>query len=402
MLQRSTFESDMDEEFRLHIELHTADLIRSGLKAREAARRARLEFGAMESYKEQGRESRGLGQFHELQRDARYAVRALRRSPGFASVAIFTLALGIGGMTAIFTVVRGVVVAPLPYPDASRLVRFKSLVPGIDGEASWDLSTAQYFYYRDNADAIEEIGAFRRAGVNVRGSGEPKRVSGAIVTASMMRLLGARPALGRVIDGEDDATGAPVVVALSHEFWRREFGGDPSVVGRTLELNERAAEVIGVMAPRIRLPGEAGAPGTLQQPDLWVPYRLDPSGPFFDSHSVSVIGRLVDGLDINRAREEIERLTTRLPEAFPTVYDPGFMQRYDFRGELLPLKEYEIGDMAQSLWILFGAVGLVLLIAAANVTNLFLVRMEGRRRELAVRSALGAGRAAITRHLLVE
>lgn len=336
-----------------------------------------------------------------LSHEVRQAVRQLRKSPGFSVAAVLTLALGIGGATAIYSVVRGVVLDPLPYPSADRMVRIKNPVPRV-AEAAWNVSSAQYFHLREHATSLEEVGAFRLRGANVRGSGQAQRADVGSVTASTLRLIGARAAIGRVIEEDDDRPGAADVVVLSHGFWQREFGGDPGVVGGVLDVDETPYEVLGVMEAGVHLPGEPGAASSAGHVDLWRPYRLNPDGPFYNDHGLSVIGRWSEGVALEDAQEEVARLTSTLPEIYPQVYWPGFMDQYGFRAELIPLQDYVLGEIAGYLWILFGAVGLVLLIAAANVANLFLVRAEGRRRELAVRAALGAGRAAVARHFLAE
>lgn len=335
-------------------------------------------------------------------RELGYALRQLLRNPGFTLASVLTLGLGIGAAAAIFAVVNGVILEPLPFPEADRMVRVTSPVPGQGPDEVWNLSSAQFFHLREHARSIEALGAFQRGGVNVRGTDDPQRASTAIATGSTLELIGARAHRGRLFQEGEDRPGAANVAILSFEFWERHFGSDLQAVGRTLEVNEVPFEVIGVMAPDVRLPGEPGAPGSLERPDLWLPYVLDPSDEFLNSHHMLVIGRLAEGVDLERAQEEVATLTAGLPEAFPDVYAPAFMERYGFRTDLVPLKAYVVGDMAGHLWILFGAVGLVLLAAGANVANLFLVRVEGRRRELAVRSALGASRTAIARHLVAE
>ncbi len=334
--------------------------------------------------------------------DFRYAARQLLRNPVFTIAAILTLALGIGAVAAIFTVLRGVVLDPLPFPDQDRLVRLTSPVPGIGESARWDLSNAQYFHFREHADAFDRVGVWQITGQTAQVSDEAIRAISAIVSTDMMALLGAQAAHGRVIGPHDNRPDAAPVVMLSHEFWQREFAGDPAVIGRSLELEGQTLEIIGIMAPGVRLPGDSGLSGQVEQPELWTAMRLDSAGPFFNSHVFLGMARLAEGVSVERAEDEISRMTARLPEVFPEVYDEGFIDQFGFRTQLTPLKAFELGDMAGHLWLLFGAIGLVLLIALANVANLFLVRVEGRHRELAVRAAVGASRGAIARHVLME
>ncbi|QOC22187.1 ABC transporter permease [Wenzhouxiangella sp. AB-CW3] len=334
--------------------------------------------------------------------DLRYAIRQLTRNPAFTVAAILTLALGIGAVAAIFAVLRGVVLDPLPFPEHDRLVRLTSPVPGVAEDAVWHLSNAQYFHFRKQAEAFERVGVWQITGQTVRVGDESQRALTAIVSSDMMSLLGGRPALGRTFASHDHAPDASAVVVLTHEFWQREFGADPGVIGRMLEFEGERHEIIGVMSPGVRLPGDADLSDRAEQPELWVALRLDPAGPYFNSHVFLGVARLAEGVHHDQAQDEVSRMTARLHEEFPDAYFEGFIEQFGFRTRVTPLKDFELGPLARHLWLLFGAIGLVLLIALANVANLFLVRMEGRHRELAVRAALGASRRVIARHVLIE
>lgn len=333
--------------------------------------------------------------------ELRLALRSLRRSPGFTAAAVLTLALGMGASTAVFTMLKRVVLDPLPYPASSQLVRLKNQVPGVGPGEEWQLSTAQYFYFREHARALAELGIYNADGANVAVQGEPRRANIVVSNAGLLRLLGARAVAGRLFDDTDDAPAAPAVAVLSHGFWQRGFGGDQDAMGRILRINEQPFTVIGVMAPGVELPQERGSPAS-PRTDVWFPMRLDPAGPFGNNHVYPTIARLAPGATAEQAEGEIARLTPELPDAFPRAYSTGFFERFGFRTVIYPLKEYVVGDMGRRLWILLGAVGLVLAIAAANVANLFLVRVEGRRREMMIRSALGAGRRAVVWNLLAD
>jgi len=263
------------------------------------------------------------------------------------------------------------------------------------------LSTAQYFYFRDHAKALDQVGIYQTDGVNVAVDGRPQRATVVVSNAGLLRLLGGRTVIGRLYGDSDDTPNAPSVVALSYGFWQREFGGARDVVGRTLLLNEQPFVIIGVLAPGVDLPQERGSPIT-QRTDVWYPMRLDPAGPFYNTHVYPAIARLAAGASAADATSDIGRLTPQLPEAFPQAYSAGFFSQYGFRTVAYPLQAYVLGDMSRNLWILFGAVGIVLVIACANVANLLLVRVESRRREIAIRAALGAGRRAIMRHAFAE
>jgi len=334
-----------------------------------------------------------------LVQDIRHALRTLRRAPGFTLAAVLTLALGIGATTAIYAVLEHVVLDPLPYPDADRLVRITNPVPGVGPDTEWQVSPAQYQYFSERARSLEEIGMYRIGGVNVAGPDEVVRARAVVATAGVLRILGARPVMGRLLDDQDDLPGVAPVAVLSHAFWQRQFGGDAGVIGRVIDLGGRGIEVVGVLAAGTDVPEASGRLGGLRT-DVWVSYSFDPVS--LQSHIVPAIARLAPGATIESAQAELDRLRPGLTETYPQIYPPAFFERYGFHTVLRPLKDHVVGDIARNLWILLGAVGLVLLIAAANVANLFLVRVEGRRRELAVRTALGASRAAIARHLFVE
>jgi predicted permease len=333
--------------------------------------------------------------------DLRYAVRTLAKSPGFTAVAVLTLALGMGASTAVFTLLKRVVLDGLAYPESGRLVRLKNQVPGVGPDAEWDMSTAQYFYLRGHATSFAEIGIYQTRGTNVAVGSEPQRAVAVFANAGLLRLLGARAAIGRLFGDDDDVPGAPAGVVLSHGFWQRAFGGDRGVLGQTLRLNEQPYEILGVLAPNLDLPQDRGSP-VAPHTDVWVPMRLNAAGPFYNSHVYPTIARLALGVTALEGEAEVARLTPELPAAFPQAYSEGFFKRYGFRTLAYPLKQYVVGGVGRNLWILFGAVGLVLVIACANVANLFLVRAEGRRREIAIRTALGAGRRAIVRYTLAE
>jgi putative ABC transport system permease protein len=336
-----------------------------------------------------------------LVRDVRFGFRALRRHPGFTVAAVLTLGLGMGASGSIFTLLQRVVLDPFPYPSAERLVRLKNPVPGVGKGDEWNLSAAQFFYYGAHAPALGELGGYRQGESSMQIGAEPRRVQVASVTAGMLHLLGARAVRGRLLDTNDDRTGGADVVMLGYGFWRTQFGGDEKVLGKTIRVNESPMVVIGVMAPGIELPPDRGE-GIHPRAELWTAMRLNPAGPFYNNHWIPVVARLARGATAATAQRELDRLLPQLPEAFPLAYGAEFFKRYGFHTVAYPLKRYVLGDMARNLWILLAAVGLVLIIACANVVNLLLVRLETRRREVAVRSALGAGRGAIAREALAE
>jgi predicted permease len=323
----------------------------------------------------------------------RPTLRSLARNRAFTVAAVLTLGLGMGATTAIYTLIERVVLDPLDYPQPERLVRLKNPVPGVKAGDEWELSTAQYFYFSQHAKTLASMGLFTRGGGTFSSSApgsEPQRVLVVAITASMFDLLGARASRGRLIDRNDDRPGAAPVIVLSHDFWRRQFGGDEGIVGQTIRLSDEPMQVIGVLAPGTDLPPDRGQ-AVRMTTDVWMAWRLDPAGPFANNHVNPGIARLAPGATVATAQAELDHLTRELPAAFPSAYSEQFITRYGFHTRVSPLKEYVVGDAARNLWILFGAVALVLIIACANVVNLFLVRFEARRREFAIRAALGAG-----------
>jgi putative ABC transport system permease protein len=404
-----SIQSEIDAEIRFHLEGRIEELIAQGLSRQEAEREAQSRFGdlrrvelQMERIDRRTARHRARGEaLLAFVRDLRFGLRALRRHPAFAVAAVLTLGIGMGAAGSIYTLLQRVVLDPLPYPDADRLVRIKNPVPGVEKGNEWNLSTAQFFHYRQRVPELASIGLYDVVGVNVAVSGVPKRAQAAIVTASMMDLLGAKALKGRLLDPRDDAPGAPSVGVLSYGFWRSAIGADSTVVGKTILLDEDPVVVVGVMAPGVDMPPDRGE-AIVTPSDVWLAARLDPAGPFYNHHVHRTIARLAPGAELAAAQRRIDRLQAGLPQAFPNAYREKFFEHYGFHTVLYPLKQYVLGDMARNLWILFGAVGLVLLIAFANVASLLLARLETRRRELAVKSAIGARRGDIAREALAE
>ncbi|HEX9690642.1 MAG TPA: ABC transporter permease [Gemmatimonadales bacterium] len=326
--------------------------------------------------------------------DFQHAVRQLVKHPGFTAVAVLTLALGLGAATALLTVLHSVVLAPLPYDAPDELVRLDSPVPRLAPEAVWGLSEAGYFHFRSGNRTLADIGAFSTARQNMASDQGASRVATAATTRSLLEVLRARPALGRLFTEEEARPSGPSVIVLGYDFWVRQFGADSSIIGSLVDLETIQHEIVGVMAPGTHLPD--------YHVDVWAPLRLDPLRAPVNAHWLAAIARLRPATSVAGAQADIKRLTDRLPDVFPQAYYPGFMDNYGFSTRVTPLHEAVVGPIARVLWILLGATALVLAIAAANVANLFAVRVEGRRREFAVRVALGAGRRHLVRQGMAE
>ena len=397
---------DIDAELRFHIEGRIDDLMARGLSRAEAEREANARFGSIDVYREETRaidertihEERRMELLDTISRETRQALRALARSRGFTFIAILTLALGIGATTAVYTLLDRVVLNPLPYPHAERLVKIGSLVSGKTVAGEWGVSEAGYFYYLEHNRSFDALGVFTRNEVSMVADGRAERVRMARVSASVSRVLGAHAALGRLINADDDRPGVAPVVVLSHAYWISRFGGDPAIIGRPVTIEGFPMEVVGVLAPDENVPLVSAAPA----PELWLPLGLDPAARPINSHYLTAVGLLKGGVSIDAASADLARLTARFPEVLAEAYSPAFMRDYHFAAKLTQLREAVVGESARTLWMLLGAVALVLVIACANVANLFLVRIETKRREMAVRTALGADRVHLAWHYLTE
>jgi putative ABC transport system permease protein len=397
--RRSAFESEMEEEFRFHLERRAEDLMAGGLDRGEAVRRARREFGSPERYKSQGREARGLRAFEELRIEVRQVARSLSRSPGFTVAAVLMLGLGIGVNAAVFSLISANLIRPLPFPEADRLVVVHQIraSPGAEPQPlRW--SYPQFEALRSELSTVPEIAAYYADDVNLAGGvAGPVRVRAEMVSASYLSLLGVRPALGRdFAAAEDRVPGTHPVVILGHELWSGHFGADSRVVGEAVVLNDITLMVIGVAPTGFRgLTGEA---------DLWFPQAMAPAVSFPDQLTSpqffhSVVGRLAPGVSVAEGRAEVATAGA----AASARAGPERPDGSDWGASLLPLDEArrDVGAVRAQL-VLGGAAAFVLLIALVNLSGLLLARSTGRTRESAVRAALGAGRFRLVRHGAVE
>lgn len=321
------------------------------------------------------------GTVGSIWQDVRYATRALSKRPAFAAAAILTLALGIGASTAIFGVVYGVLLKPLPFREPERLVSLMHTAPG----GGRNHGPATYFTYRDNQRVFEDVGVWEHIEATITGGGDPEQVEVLSVSDATLRLLRVQPVRGRLFTKEDDAPGRPLRAILTHGYWQRRFGGADSVIGQPLTLDGVPAEIIGVLPASFKF--------LRSNPSLLLPQQLDPANASRMEFDFQVLGRLKPGVTFSQANADMARMIPLLPPPH---------ERLQLQPNVRPLAADVIGDIGSILWILFAAVGVVLLIACGNVANLFLIRAEGRQQELAMRSALGATHGRIGWVLLAE
>ncbi len=399
-------DAQVDEELEFHLAGRVEELMAQGRTREAAEAKVRERFGDVARWRReatsidhgQARQERRADLVDTLRRETRQAVRSLFRTPGFSIVAALTLALGLGAATAIFAVLDGVVLRPLPYADADRLVWIDHKVPKVGVRDRWKLGMINYFDFRDNVPALRSLALVVESRMNLAmPGGDPVRVRGAVASASIFPTLGASsPSLGRLFTDADNAPGAEPVVVLGYEFWQRAYGGDQAVVDRTIDLEGQAVRVVGVSAPGVALPQSAV--------DVWLPLTMDPArAAQVNEHAYSGIGRLADGATVEQLQQQLDARERLFTELYPGVYSAGFMEGTGFAPAVEPLHEHVVGPaVTRTLWVMFGAVGLVLLVACAHLANLFLVRLEARRRETALRAALGASRGRLAWRSLTE
>jgi predicted permease len=384
-------EAELDEELRSYVELLVAQKVKAGMDPAEARRAAMIEVGGVERVKDDVRDERPGMLVETALRDLRHGARLLRRAPGFATTAILTIALGIGATSAIFSVINAVALKPLPYPAGNRLMFLTSQFPTLNFDKFW-VSPPEYFELRERSKSYKDIAAYRTGAWNVGASTGPERVPMAFVTANTFDVLGVKPRLGQAFTAEQDMPNGPPVVILSDALWRRNFAADPAIVGKQVEVQGLQRTVVGVTPPGFDLHDN--------RTQIWAPMGLDPSNRRNrGSHYLYLIGRLKDDVPVERAQAELESMLKQWGTLNPGTHVPNDSTH---RMQFTSLRDEVIGNVKSALWMLQGAVLLVLLIACANVANLLLVRAESRHKEFAVRAALGAGRGRILRQFFAE
>ena len=389
-VHRARMEREMDDELRFHIERCTEDLVRKGIPIEEAKRRAQVELGAIEARKEECREALGLRLFDELRGDLRYAFRMLRKAPAFAIVAVFSLTIGIGANTALFSVVNGVLLNPLPYPDPDQLVALYTRMA--DGSPS-TTSYPNFLDWEHYNHSFAAIAMYRPDSFSVTGTAESERIPVEMVSAGFFPLLGVQPVVGRTFLPAEDQLGASPVVMISDGLWKRRFGSSPDILGKPIMLNGSAYSIIGVIPANFHYYAR-----NFQPSDLYFPICQYNVSGFRDrriTNGTDVVGRLKLGIGFKQAEADMRVLGQHLADQYPDA-DKG-------KGiKLVPLKQDVVGDIKPLLMILMGAVAFVLLIACVNVANLLLARSTQRTREMVIRTTLGASRGRVIRQLLIE
>jgi len=378
-------EADLDQEVHAHLEMLTEENIRAGVPPQEAQRAARMELGGIEQVKEQVRQERMGNWLGSVVSDCRYSLRQLRRSPGTTAVMVFTLALAIGATTAIFSVVYGVLLRPLPYSDANRIMA----VFEVNSKGGWShLADPNFDDFRDQNRSFETIAKYSAYVVSVSGASQPTRTMVAHVSPDFLKVFGIQPILGRDFTIGDAKKGAAPVILVSYGYWRQYLGSSPDLSQSHLKIDDAVFSVVGVLPAGFQFPADVG---------LWLPTDLNGENQSRTAHNYSAVGHLRDGVTVEQANRDISAIARRIHDASSEQGD------YLLKGGIvMPLQDSITGKARPALLVLLGAVGFLLLVACANVANLLLAQAAVRNRELAIRSALGAARGRLIRQFLTE
>ncbi|HXG63927.1 MAG TPA: ABC transporter permease [Blastocatellia bacterium] len=394
LFQKEKVERELDSELRFHLEMEIEQNMRQGMSYKEARRAALRSFGGYEQFKEECRDVRGTRFIEALWQDLRYGARLLAKNPGYTLVAVLTLGLGIGANTAIFSVIYGVLLSPLPYADGNRLVFLNQRAP-LGGVERMSFSVKEINDYRERNQTLEGVVEYHSMSFILLGGEEPERIQTGVVSWNFFDVMGVKPLLGRTFLPGDEEHGAEAVLILSHTYWQRSHGGDPNIVGKVFQMNNRPHTVIGVLPPIPQYP---------QENDVYMPTSACPIRSSEEvitnrgRRMMNVFGRLKPGVSVPQARADLGVIASQLQNEYPEAYPAN----RGYEATMSPLHEELTRVARPTLLILLGTAGLVLLIACANVANLTLARSMRRERELAIRAALGAGRGRLVRQLVTE
>jgi len=391
---------DLSISIEEHLEEKIDELMSEGLTRKQAEQRARREFGNVTLIEQRSRETWQWPGIESLLADLKLSLRRLRKAPGFTITVLLALAIGIGANTAVFTVVDNILIKPLPYPDSGRLVALRLDAPGASGLASFSnglqLSSSMYLTFSDHNRTFQSLGIWTPGTANVTGIGQPEKVQADGISGGVLETLAVPAELGRWFSPTDQDPHGPKSVMLSYGYWQRRFGGSPSVIGRAIQVDAETRTIVGVMPRGFRMVDHDF--------DVLLPLAPDRTNQILAGFGGTGIGRLKPGVRIQQANADIARLLNVWMDSWSNGpgTNPHFYEQWRISPNFQPLKLQVIGDVASVLWVIMATVGLVMLIACANIANLLLVRAESRQQELAIRAALGAGRARIARELLVE
>ncbi len=400
LLSRRRVYKDLSEEIQEHLEEQIEELVAGGMSRKEATAAARRAFGNVTLTEEDSRNVWRWPSVEELLADVRYGLRALRHNPMFTAVALLTIAIGIGANTAVFSVVNSVLLKPLNYPNAEQLVSLHQIAPGAPGLADFEsglhLSPSMYFTYAEHNRAFQSLGVWDTGTASVTGVAEPEQVRTVEVSDGVLQALDVPPAVGRWLSEADQVPRGPQRVMLSYGYWQRRFGGDQSIVGRNITVDARPREVVGVTHKGFRLVDTDF--------DVMVPLAFDRRNLILAGFGFEGVARLKPGVTIAEANADLTRMLPIWMDSWTNGpgTNPHFYETWKITPMIRPLKREVIGNVSDVLWVVMGTIGLVMLVACANVTNLLLVRIEARQQELAIRAALGAGWGRMVRGLLVE
>ncbi len=392
---RTAADRDIAEEVSHYLEEATASFLARGLSPEEARRAALRDLGSATAVRQEVRAYGWENLIDTFVADLRYAARRLRSNPGFTTLSVLVLALGIGASTAIYSVIEGVLLKPLPYPHAEQLVALRHTAPGLN-IPDLNMAASLYFTYSDENRVFQNVAMWSGDSWTVTRIGEPAKVPGLSVSDRFLATLGVQPALGRRFTTADENPDSEHTVMLAYGYWRSRFAGNRSVVGRRILLDGNEHTIIGVLPPSFQFMD--------REISLIAPFRFRRADIHLISFCCQGIARLKPGVTISQANADVARMLPIAAQKFPMNpgWSPNAWSDARIAPRIRPLKDIVVGDIGKTLWVLMGTVSVVLLIACANVANLFLVRMEGRRHELAIRVALGAGMGRIVRGLLLE